>query len=491
MCIRDRHVALFEPTNAVGGQMTTQGVSALDEHPYIEQPGGAPASYHALRTAIRAWYAAAYDVPLTMPGANKPLNPGGGWVSRLCFDPRIGRHVLEHMLHAAGDRLHVYTRCTPIDAEMDGDRLVSINLHDSRRARPITVRAAQYIDATELGDLLPLTGTAYVTGAEARADTGEALAPDQARPGETQGFTMCFFVEFCPGEDHTIDPPEGYAALRDSGVYTLSPIGRDGSPVEYRFFAHSPSGNLPFWTYRRIHDGALLGGNDIALINWVSNDYHARGLIDTTPDEYAAALDEAKQLSLGFLYWLQTECPRDDGGRGYPELKLRADITGTADGLAAAPYVRESRRIIARQRITAPDITAETQPGATARAYPDTVGIGWYAMDLHPCVGNPRASLYAPTKPFHIPLGALIPITTRGLIAGCKNIGTTHLTNGAYRLHPVEWAIGEAAGALAAVCVEMGRDAGAVHDDAAAVRAVQDRLLAAGVPIDWAGVGLA
>ena len=31
-----------------------------------------------------------------------------------------------------------------------------------------------------------------------------------------------------------------------------------------------------------------------------------------------------------------------------------------------------------------------------------------------------------------------------------KNLGVTHITNGCYRLHPVEWNIGEAAGALVA-----------------------------------------
>jgi hypothetical protein len=32
----------------------------------------------------------------------------------------------------------------------------------------------------------------------------------------------------------------------------------------------------------------------------------------------------------------------------------------------------------------------------------------------------------------------------------------THITNGCYRLHPVEWNIGEAAGALAAHCLNAG-----------------------------------
>lgn len=58
--------------------------------------------------------------------------------------------------------------------------------------------------------------------------------------------------------------------------------------------------------------------------------------------------------------------------------------------------------------------------------------------------------------PFEIPLGALIPRRVRNLLPAGKNIGTTHITNGCYRLHPVEWNIGEVAGALAAHCVAEG-----------------------------------
>ena len=43
-----------------------------------------------------------------------------------------------------------------------------------------------------------------------------------------------------------------------------------------------------------------------------------------------------------------------------------------------------------------------------------------------------------------------IRLRMRNLLPACKNIGTTHITNGCYRLHPVEWNIGEAAGVLAA-----------------------------------------
>ena len=89
----------------------------------------------------------------------------------------------------------------------------------------------------------------------------------------------------------------------------------------------------------------------------------------------------------------------------------------------------------------------------TAAPFHDTVGIGYYHLDLHPSSGGDNYIDFS-SVPFQIPLGALIPQRINNLIAGCKNIGTTHLSNGCYRLHPVEWSIGEAAGALAAHCLD-------------------------------------
>ncbi|GAB4517303.1 MAG: FAD-dependent oxidoreductase [Anaerolineae bacterium] len=466
---------LTEETDWIGGQFTAQGVSAPDEHAYIET-FGSTRTYADLRAAIRQLYQTRYNAPAIMAesvlGPNMPLNPGNGWVSRLCFLPAHGLEVLEGMLSAAA----VWRGETPVSAAVDNGQIKHLTLRSGR-----TISARYFLDATDLGDLLPLAGAPFLTGAESQAETGEPHAAPEARPGETQGFTACFAVEYRPGENHIITPPEGYADFRH--YYTLSPTGRDGQPVIYRMFENSVQGNLPFWSYRRLYDGALLGGNDIALINWISNDYHGRGLLE----DYPRALDEAKRLSLGFLYWLQTECPRDDGqGEGYPELKLRLDVMGTADGLSKTPYIRESRRIVPLQRVVEQDITAEFNPGARARHFSSSVGIGWYAMDLHPCVGNPTVSMYAPTKPFQIPLGALIPQGMTNLIAACKNIGTTHLTNGAYRLHPIEWAIGEAAGALASFCIRQDLTPQQVLADPWQVWRLQYALVARGCPVFWA-----
>jgi hypothetical protein len=50
----------------------------------------------------------------------------------------------------------------------------------------------------------------------------------------------------------------------------------------------------------------------------------------------------------------------------------------------------------------------------------------------------------------------MIPERMKNLIPSCKNIGTTHLTNGCYRLHPVEWNVGEVAGLLASFAIDEG-----------------------------------
>jgi hypothetical protein len=87
-----------------------------------------------------------------------------------------------------------------------------------------------------------------------------------------------------------------------------------------------------------------------------------------------------------------------------------------------------------------------------AETFADSVGVSSYRIDLHPSAGGTNY-IDVSSLPFQIPLGTLIPKRLENLIPTNKNIGTTHITNGCYRLHPVEWNIGEAAGALAAYAV--------------------------------------
>ena len=487
-----RRVVLTEATDWLGGQMTSQGVSALDEHAFIETFGGTR-RYFDMRERVRAFYRNRYGVSATMPNG-VPLDPGNGWVSRLCFEPRVGVMVLKGMLapFINSGRLRVLLERSPVAAEMAGEGVAAVILEDAAGER-VRLTAPFFLDATDTGELLPLTGTSYVTGAEAQADTGEPHAsPGGHRPDEVQSFTYPFAVEYRPGENHTISKPEGYEHFRDAQPYALHLHKETPIEKQFRMFARGDSGELPFWTYRRIFDAGLLKDpaqpNDVALINWAGNDYRFANFLDKSVEEQARILDEAKRLSLGFLYWLQTEAPRDEGGYGYPELTLRPDVMGTSDGLAKAPYIRESRRIKGLERVLEPDLLADLNGdgrGARAKTFSNAVAIGWYPLDLHPSVGNAEVVMYAPTLPFQIPLGALIPEGTTNLLASCKNIGATHLSNGATRLHPVEWAVGEAAGVLAAYCLQKGCEPREVWASEALTRELQQSLLVNGAPLAW------
>jgi hypothetical protein len=118
--------------------------------------------------------------------------------------------------------------------------------------------------------------------------------------------------------------------------------------------------------------------------------------------------------------------------------------------------------------------------------FSDSCGTGYYGIGGHPIYGRPGTPfLGIGTLPFQIPLGSLIPTDCTNLIATCKNIGATHITSGAYRVHPGEWAIGEAAGALAAYCVGQSVQPAQVHANGSRVAALQLRLLEQGVPIFW------
>jgi hypothetical protein len=220
-------------------------------------------------------------------------------------------------------------------------------------------------------------------------------------------------------------------------------------------------------------------------VNWPMIDYMEGDLHTCTEAQRHARLADARQLSLSMVHWLQTEAPRPDGGTGWPGLRLRGDLLETSDGLAKAAYIRESRRIRAQRTIREQDVSAKFRPGDTlAERYEDTVGIGYYRIDLHPSSGGDNY-IDVPSLPFRIPLGALVPVRIRNLLPAAKNIGTTHLTNGCYRLHPVEWNIGEAAGELAVCCLAQGRSPQEIASQPDRVTAFQEQITARGFELAW------
>ena len=211
-CRAGRRVVMTEETAWIGGQLTSQGVPP-DEHPWIEQFGGTQA-YRNYRAAVRQYYRDHYALT-PEARANTLLNPGGGSVSRLTHEPRVSLAVLEAMLapYVSGGQLLVLLRHVPVRAGVEGAIVRAVTVRGEGGDR--TLEASYFIDATEQGDLLPLTRTEYVTGFESRKKTGEMHAPDEAQPANIQSFTVCFAMDYLKGEDHTIERPEEYAFWRD------------------------------------------------------------------------------------------------------------------------------------------------------------------------------------------------------------------------------------------------------------------------------------
>ena len=475
-------VCLTEETDWVGGQITAGGVPALDENRFIEVTGGTR-SYYELRQRIRDFYRKRYQLT-PAAAALEDFNPGSCYVSPLCFEPRAGLEAIHEMLQPRNVQLLLRTRVFQL--RVSRGRIRSALAYRFDDGEVVSIRAHFYLDATETGDLLPLARVPYVAGAESKADTGEPDAPDTADPECVQSFTYTFAVERVPGEKHTIPKPPDYEKLREAQKFSLRlyyPVefGWKGF-VQYRMYGEDPPvpNNMspgPFFTWRRLLAARNFAGpnapqHDLALINWPRQDYAAESILDKSPTETARILQRGKRVALAFLYWLQTAVD----GHGYPELKLRNDVMGTDDGLSKAPYVREARRIRAAERVVEQDIVAEYQKGPRARWFPDSVGTGFYMVDIHPCGANEKGRMMMP-KPFQIPMGALIPQGISNLLAAGKTIGVTHLTNGAFRLHPVEWNIGEAA----AVIADIALDKGTLPDAAAA----QKELVKYGVPLVW------
>lgn len=503
-------VVMTEESDWVGGQLTNQAVPP-DEHPWIEGFGGTQL-YREYREGVRDYYRRHYPLTSEMRQRRR-LNPGGGSVSVLTHEPRVSLAVLEAMLapYIGGGQLTVVLEHEPIAADVEGDRVRSVTVRSRQSGQSRTLSAPYFLDATEQGDLLPLAKVEFVTGFESRAQTQEPSAPETAQPANIQAFTVCFAVDHLAGENHVIDKPEEYAFWRDyvpqmrpawpgkllswsmSDPITLKPRAVSFDPTAA---AGTPGGLLNLWIYRRIAaqrqfaPGAYR--SDISLINWPQNDCWLGNLHGVPDAEAVRHLKRGKQLSYSLLYWMQTEAPRPDGGQGWPGLRLRHDVVGTEDGLAKRPYIREARRILAEFTVLEQHVGTEARMKATSQArdvvtaerFPDSVGVGSYRIDLHPSSGGDNY-IDVSSLPFQIPLGALLPRRVENLLAAGKTLGVTHITNGCYRLHPVEWNIGESAGALAAHCVKGKLTPRQVRNQEARRIEFQASLRAQGVEIEW------
>ncbi len=487
-------VVMTEPTTWIGGQLTSQAVPP-DEHPWIES-FGCTASYRRFRNAIREAYRSLYR--LTQEAQSVPhLNPGQGWVSRLCHEPKIALYVLNSMLHApqTSGRLTVLTETWPVSAKMAGPTVTHVTVENAE-GKTTEIKAKYFLDASELGDLLPLTETPYRLGSESTAESGESHATQHPERDNVQGITWCFAMGYDSQKDHRIPMPSTYARWSSYAPdFWVGPLlswntlhAHTMEPHTWTLFGSESPTRMGLFDYRQIVSPTVIdepGLEPVTIVNWPQNDYFLGSILDEASDVVADRLEDSRQLSSCLLFWLQHEAPRPDGGQGWPGLRMRGDITGTRDGFAMAPYIRESRRLEAEFTVLEQHVSAHDRPGEVlGEKFADSVGIGAYRIDLHPSTNGANTVDFS-SLPFQIPLGSLISIEKRNLIAAAKNIGVTHITNGCYRLHPVEWNIGEAAGHLAAYCLENHVEPSEVRNSDVHLARFQRLLRHNGFELEW------
>jgi hypothetical protein len=494
-CKQGRSVVLLAEHDWLGGQLTAQAVPP-DEHRAIER-GGASASYLNFRRFVRAHYAAQPDF-VDRTEMTEGLNPGDGWVSRLCFEPRVAANYVEALLRpfVEDGLLHIERGALlaehALQAMVAAQRIDRVEFTDAAGDRAVLI-ARMYLDATDTGALIKRAGLRYRLGKESHAAFSESDAPTYADVRDQQPVTFVMALRRHNDARNlgAVEMPAEYGVWRN---YVLPHFGhrlfgeympgaRSGESARLPLFASGQT--LDWWRYRRIISSQnwRTPRDEVSLTNWAQNDFAQFCLLDGDVSEIEV-VRRAKALSQCFLHWLQTEAPRDDGGsEGYPELQLATDVLGTADGFAQQIYVRESRRIVGLSTLTQNDIYANglKQMAVSAR---DSVGVAWYNMDIHPtCISGHGVNAHV--RPFVLPIGIFVPADCANLIPACKNISVTHLVNAATRVHPVEWMVGEVAGLLASHALSTQISLSKIATDPAATRSFQQLVQDAGIPIEW------
>ena len=417
----------------LGGMLTSAGVSAVDGN--YNLPGGIWCEF---RDSLIFHYGGASHLKT-------------GWVSNVMFEPSVGNRIFSEMA-AAEPGLTVLRNVRVARVRRQGNKwLISVRTTGGA----VKYSSAILIDATELGDISKMCGVKYDLGMDSRHDTGEDIAPENANDIVQDLTYVAVLKDY--GREVPMSRPEGY----DPSLFACSCItplcsGEGNETAKWSCEAMLNYGKLP---------------NNKYMINWPlsGNDYYVN-MIEMDQEGRAEAIEEAKQRTLCFLWFIRNEL-------GYHNLALADDEFPTADSLPFIPYHRESRRIRGKVRFSLSHITEPfDQPD---KLYRTNIAVGDYPVDHHHSAyagpeSLPDLSFY-PVPSFGLPLGTLIPEEVEWLIVAEKSISVTNLVNGATRLQPVVLQVGQAAGFLAALAVSKG-----VGISEVPVRDVQNALLDAG-----------
>jgi FAD dependent oxidoreductase/S-layer homology domain len=497
-------VCLVQPQIVVGGQFTAQALPASDDGDLLKHKADlftVSGEEFAISKAQKQFRQRQRQL---QPVEGRVVeNPGGAWVCPITTTPVVASTALNEPLmpYLASGKLTLIPYSEPIEVLMkEGNegrkRVTGVKFQDNKTNHSFTVNAKVVIEATDLGDLLEIANLPSRVGQETRSDTGEAILPDIARPECQQSFTFDVLVERAPSDQGVLmAKPKDHGKVdwlnlkEYTGTFWTR---RQEKWTDWSFFS-----DYGIFRYRRVKRGRLadktVSPGDVSVINWgtsdhpqqgqcCGNDYRTGYLIGHSREERKKQIQRARDRAQSYIHYLQKN--------GVADLKPRGDLTWTEDGIALEPYIREARRGIALTTIRHEDVAESFFPAqARGNTFEDSLGIGQYHyLDLH---GNLVPGHVSPkgkdvlALPFALPAGSLVPMTTDGLILSAKSIGTTHITNAAYRMHPMEWAIGEASGYLAVFAVWTGNEPRKIVTDLPLLRKLQGFMTRNGCPIYW------
>ncbi len=423
---------ITEPGTWMGGMLSAAGVAAFDGNHQL--PSGIWAEF---REQLYKVYGG-------------PAKVATGWVSNTLFEPHVGDSILKAMA-AREKKLGVLYQHHFIRVIKNGNQVKGAVFYRGISKDTLFIYAHQVIDGTELGDVMANAGISFDVGMEASATTGEGVNVP-ATNNIVQDLTYAAIVkDYGAAADCTIVKPAHY-----------SPAEFDGACTDYYIDNSRPA---PAVDAKKMLDYGKLP-NKKYMLNWPTygNDIYLN-IIHLDEKERAIELIKAKEQTRRFLYFIQTQL-------GYKNLGMADDEFPTADRFPMMAYHREGRRVKGLVRFSLQHIADPYhQP---LPLYRTGIAVGDYPIDHHH-KKNPAAPQHLdffPIPSFNVPLGALIPQQYQGIIIAEKGISVSNVVNGTTRLQPCVMLIGQAAGALAALCVQQRKQAAAI-----AVRDVQAVLI--------------
>lgn len=506
--------ALLEPTDWVGGQITSSGVPAIDEAWHTIRDPNTKRELLSVANIART----PANIPPDFRKMLEATECGECWVSRFCFRPDVflDKQLLP-LQKRAGDRLVVFLntvvkqvatnkagtqiesltaiRRTPKKgiANNGYDELPSKDLRDwystrdSDRFKKETLRfnglnqagrTTIFIDATEWGELLALADAPYLIGTEAHE--GDTHGNDRCG----QATVFCFVEQY---QKDPVDEPERGVSATDVGF------------GEYK---GQKDAWQKIWTYRRLQGHGTPAVGDLCLQNWGysekthegGNDYPFGYLFKSKKDTAAersdwhggidlAVLAAAERRALAWHEWFKNHTPPEINSR---QITLAPEVMGTGHGLAKLPYIRDTRRSIGLDNylLKFDDITGDPAK-QTGTVFEDRIALGAYPADVHPIITCQMPEFVREahdTLPFYIPFRALTNAKVENMLVAGKTMAQTFLVNSATREQPTEWSTGTAAGVAAAYMAQHAQTSRAAYQQSLSEL---QRLIAKRTPIDW------